>query len=149
MNQKREVMNIEDYREYCLSVKGATECMPFDEHTLVFKVMDKMFTFATLRPKNGRFWADMKCNPDKSEELIEQYEDIFWGPFSDKKHWITVYLEGDVPDKLIKELISHSVEEVLKKLPKTYPALLLLLKVEPDKITIHPKTHTRIKSSYI
>lgn len=70
-------MNIEDYREYCLSVKGATECMPFDEHTLVFKVMDKMFTFATLRPKNGRFWADMKCNPDKSEELIEQYEDIF------------------------------------------------------------------------
>ena len=50
-------MNIEDYREYCLSVKGATECMPFDEHTLVFKVMDKMFTFATLRPKNGRFWA--------------------------------------------------------------------------------------------
>ena len=47
MNQKREVMNIEDYREYCLSVKGATECMPFDEHTLVFKVMDKMFTFAT------------------------------------------------------------------------------------------------------
>ena len=48
MNQKREVMNIEDYREYCLSVKGATECMPFDEHTLVFKVMDKMFTFATF-----------------------------------------------------------------------------------------------------
>ena len=107
MNQKREVMNIEDYREYCLSVKGATECMPVDKHT-----------FATLRPKNGRFWADMKCNPDKSEELIEQYEDIFWGPFSDKKHWITVYLEGDVPDKLIKELISHSVEEVIKKLPK-------------------------------
>ena len=35
-------MNIEDYREYCLSVKGATECMPFDEHTLVFKVMDKI-----------------------------------------------------------------------------------------------------------
>lgn len=41
---KGETMNIEEYREYCLSVKGATECMPFDEHTLVFKVMDKMFT---------------------------------------------------------------------------------------------------------
>ena len=94
-------MNIEEYRDYCLSVKGATECMPFGENILVFKVMDKMFTFATLRPKNGNFWADMK-----------------WGPFSDKKHWITVYLEGDVPDKLIKELISHSVEEVIKKLSK-------------------------------
>ena len=111
-------MNIEEYRDYCLSVKGATECMPFGENILVFKIMDKMFTFATLRPKNGNFWADMKCAPDKAEELIEQYGDIFWGPFSDKKHWITVYLEGDVPDKLIKELISHSVEEVIKKLPK-------------------------------
>lgn len=111
-------MNIEEYRDYCLSVKGATECMPFGENVLVFKVMDKMFTFATLQPKNGRFWADMKCAPDKAEELIEQYRDIFWGPFSDKKHWITVYLEGDVPDKLIKELINHSVEEVIKKLSK-------------------------------
>ena len=111
-------MNIEEYRDYCLSVKGATEFMPFGENVLVFKVMDKMFTFATLQPKNGRFWADMKCAPDKAEELIEQYRDIFWGPFSDKKHWITVYLEGDVPDKLIKELINHSVEEVIKKLSK-------------------------------
>ena len=77
MNQKREVMNIEDYREYCLSVKGATECMPFDKHTLVFKVMDKMFSFATLRPKNGRFWADMKCNPDKSESSLSNMRTFF------------------------------------------------------------------------
>ena len=54
MNQKREVMNIEDYREYCLSVKGATECMPFDEHTLVFKVMDKMFTYVLKTEDSGR-----------------------------------------------------------------------------------------------
>ena len=45
-------MNIEELREYCLS-KGATECMPFDEDTLVFKVMGKMFTYTGLRPKNG------------------------------------------------------------------------------------------------
>ena len=53
-------MNIEELREYCLSVKGATECMPFDEDTLVFKVMGKMFTYTGLRPKNGEFWANMK-----------------------------------------------------------------------------------------
>lgn len=56
-------MNIEDYREYCLSVKEVIECMPFGEHTLVFKVMDKMFTFASLRPKDGRFWADILSFP--------------------------------------------------------------------------------------
>ena len=39
-------MNIEEYREYCLSIKGATESFPFGENTLVYKIMDKMFTFA-------------------------------------------------------------------------------------------------------
>lgn len=77
-----------------------------------------MFTLLHYDQRTEISWADMKCAPDKAEELIEQYGDIFWGPFSDKKHWITVYLEGDVPDKLIKELISHSVEEVIKKLSK-------------------------------
>ena len=39
-------MNIEEIREYCLSKKGVTEGFPFDETTLVFKVMDKMFVLA-------------------------------------------------------------------------------------------------------
>lgn len=110
-------MNIEEYREYCLTIKGATEGFPFDKHTLVYKVMEKMFTFATLNPKEGRFWASMKCDPLKSAELMERYNGIVFGAFSDKKYWINVYLESDVPDSLIKELISHSVEEVVKKLP--------------------------------
>ena len=111
-------MNIEELREYCLSVKGATECMPFDEDTLVFKVMGKMFTYTGLRPKNGEFWANMKCDPEKSTELMEKYNGIFFGHHSDKKYWISIYLESDLDDKLIKELIDHSVEEVIKKLPK-------------------------------
>ena len=76
-------MNIEEYREYCLSIKGVTESFPFDEHTLVYKIMDKMFTFAPLNPKGGRFWADTKCDTARSAELI-----------------------------------NHSIEEVVKKLPK-------------------------------
>ena len=49
---------------------------------------------------------------------MELYNGIAFGPFSDKKHWITIYQESDVPDSLIKELINHSIEEVIKKLPK-------------------------------
>ena len=111
-------MNIEEYREYCLSIKGATESFPLGENTLVYKIMDKMFTFAPLNPKDGQFWADTKCDSTKSTELMELYNGIAFGPFSDKKHWITIYLESDVPDSLIKELINHSIEEVIKKLPK-------------------------------
>lgn len=49
-------MNIENSRDYCLSVKGATEYFPFDEYILVFKIMEKMFTYLPLQPKEGRFW---------------------------------------------------------------------------------------------
>lgn len=114
----RSAMDIETFREYCLSVKGAEECLPFDDTTLVYKIMDKMFTYAPLRTRDGLFWANMKCDPAKSAELMEQYAGIYFGPHSDKKYWITVRLESDVPDALICKLILHTVDEVIRKLPK-------------------------------
>jgi len=110
-------MNIEELRDYCLSVKGASECLPFDEDTLVYKVMDKMFIYYSLTPKDGDFFVSMKCDPEKSVSLREQYNGIIQGYHMDKKHWISIYLESDVPNKVIEELINHSVEEVIKKLP--------------------------------
>ncbi|MDR0683017.1 MAG: MmcQ/YjbR family DNA-binding protein [Dysgonamonadaceae bacterium] len=111
-------MNIEELRMYCLSVKGAEECLPFDEDTLVYKVMGKMFAYFALTPGEGVFFVNMKCEPEKSAYLREHYNGITFGYHSNKKHWISVYIQSDVPDKLIKELINHSVEEVIKKLPK-------------------------------
>jgi predicted DNA-binding protein (MmcQ/YjbR family) len=111
-------MNIEELRTYCLSIKGAEECMPFDENTLVYKIMNKMFAYFSLVPKEGDFFVNMKCEPGKSAQLREYYEGITFGYHSNKKHWISVYIQSDVPDRLIEELIEHSVEEVIKKLPK-------------------------------
>ncbi|MDR2764572.1 MAG: MmcQ/YjbR family DNA-binding protein, partial [Tannerella sp.] len=105
-------MNIEELRTHCLSIKGAEECMPFDENTLVYKVMNKMFAYFSLAPKEGDFFVNMKCEPEKSVQLREYYEGITPGYHSDKKHWISVYIQSDVPDRLIEELIEHSVEEV-------------------------------------
>lgn len=112
-------MNIEDFRDYCLSVKGATESLPFMHHNeLVFKVMDKMFAFIALNPKDGIFIANLKCNPDHSIELRERYSGINPGHHPSTLLWNGVTLNSDVPDKMIEELILHSVEEVIKKLPK-------------------------------
>ena len=52
-------MNIEDFRDFCLSIKGATESFPFDDTTLVFNVMNKMFAYiglttGTLRRSTAR-----------------------------------------------------------------------------------------------
>lgn len=111
-------MNIEELREYCLSKKGALECLPFDDETLVYKVMDKMFAYFSLNPKRGDFFVNLKCDPERAIELREQYEGVEKGYHTTGKMWNSVYLQSDVSDSLIKELIDHSLDEVIKKLPK-------------------------------
>lgn len=111
-------MNVEELRECCMLVKGATECFPFDDTVLVFKVMEKMFAYLSLSPKGGVFSVNLKCDAERSAELREQYMGIMHGTHTKGLLWNSVAIESDVPDKLIRELIAHSAEEVIKKLPK-------------------------------
>lgn len=108
-------MDIETAREYCLSKKAAMECLPFDEYALVMKVMDKMFALIDLKSANK---LCLKCDPERALELRERYSAIEGARHFNKKYWNQVFLDGDVDDKLIKQLIDHSVEEVLKKFTK-------------------------------
>ncbi|MDR1652144.1 MAG: MmcQ/YjbR family DNA-binding protein [Prevotellaceae bacterium] len=112
-------MNIEELREICLSVKGVEECLPFDEDTPVYKVMGKMFAFYGLTPKDGEFLVTLKCDPEKSPELRERYRGITKGYYAgNNMKWNSVYLSRDVPDALIRELVIHSADEVIRALPK-------------------------------
>ncbi len=112
-------MNIEDFRIQCLRIKGATESTPFiDPDILVFKLMNKMFCMVSLDPKDGIFKADVKCDPDYTLELQNKYNGIGPGHVPSTLLWHRIILESDVPDELILKLIHHSVDEVIKKLPK-------------------------------
>lgn len=103
-----------------MAVEGATESTPFIDHNiLVFKIKGKMFCMASLEPKDGIFWADLKCNPERSAELREHYNGIGPGHVKTTFLWNRVILESDVPDSLVAELVNHSAGEVLKKLPKS------------------------------
>ena len=111
-------MNIEELRSHCLSVKGAVELLSRQKHDiLVCKVMEKIFVYIPLEPEDGIFKAYMKCNPDRSVELREKYNGINPDDFKTLM-WNWVTLDSDVPDDLIVELVKHSAEEVIKKLPK-------------------------------
>lgn len=111
-------MNIEEMREYCLSIKGSSESLPFIGHSvLVFKVMGKMFAYIDLKPKDWSFNVCLKCNPDKSIALREQFRGVTATAFNTLL-WNSVYLESDVSNQLIKELIDHSVDEVINKLTR-------------------------------
>ena len=111
-------MNIEELRDHCLSVKGAEECFPFDDTVLVFKIMGKMFAYIGLEPKDGCLRVNLKCDPLRTEELRDRYAGVARGVHTASNLWNAVEIESDVPDDLIHELIDHSVEEVLRKLPK-------------------------------
>ncbi|MFT3705465.1 MAG: MmcQ/YjbR family DNA-binding protein [Agriterribacter sp.] len=109
-------MNIELIREYCLSKPGAEESLPFGPDVVVFKVDDKIFLLLPLDTDQPQF--NVKCNPDKAEELREQYDCVKPGYHMNKKHWNTVVVDGSVSTKLLKEWIDHSYELVRKKKKK-------------------------------
>lgn len=109
-------MDIETFREYCLAKKGVTEEFPFDEATLVFKVMGKIFALTNI--EQGDFSINLKCEPEKVILLREQYEAVHPGYHMNKKHWNTVYVQRDASDKLLKEWIDESYCLVVAGLPQ-------------------------------
>ncbi|WP_299617472.1 MmcQ/YjbR family DNA-binding protein [uncultured Tenacibaculum sp.] len=112
-------MHIEQLREYCICRKGITEEFPFDDVTLVFKVMGKMFALVGLNHwEKGEEKINLKCDPDKSEELRGEYEGINPGFHMNKKHWNTITINQGVPDDLVFELIDHSYDLVVKGLTR-------------------------------
>ncbi len=110
-------MNIEEFRDYCLQKKGVTEELPFDETTLVYKVLGKMFA---LTDTDDEFKIALKCDPEKVIDLREQFpETVLPGYHFNKKHWNTVVIDGTIPEKLLYEWIDDSYILVVSKLPKT------------------------------
>lgn len=105
-------MNIEELREFCLSLPEASEDFPFDETTLVFKVKGKMFALTDLV---GSLSVNVKCDPELALELREQYPAVKPGYHMNKKHWNTVEIDGSVSDALLREWITMSYTLVRKK----------------------------------
>lgn len=110
-------MNIETLRDYCLGKRGVTESFPFDEDTLVFKVMGKMFLLVSLGHHPLMF--NVKCEPEVAVELRERFPDAVYGAFHmNKTHWNSVETESNVPEAELYEMIDRSYNLVVKGLPK-------------------------------
>ena len=108
-------MNVEELREYCLSLKGTTECLPFDDVTLVLKVQGKMFALIPLG--NAETSISLKCDPELAITLREEYEAVIPAYHFNKKHWNTVSLDSRITRNLICEWIDHSYQLVVSGLP--------------------------------
>ena len=110
-------MNVDTFREYCLSKPGAAEDSPFGPEHLVFKVGGKMFALLALEEVPAT--ANLKCDPDLALELRDRYEEVRAGYHMNKKHWNTVQISGGgIPGPELTKMIDHSYELVRKSLPK-------------------------------
>ena len=107
-------MNIEDVREYCLAKKAASESFPFDNTVLAFKVMDRMFAVLWLTDPDKLV---LKCDPEYAEELREQYDAIEPAWHFNKRYWNQLRM-SHISGELLRHLIDHSYDEVVKKFPK-------------------------------
>jgi predicted DNA-binding protein (MmcQ/YjbR family) len=116
------IMDIISFREYCLSKKGVEETLPFGPDTLVFKVLGKMFALTGLDEE--AFRINLKCDPERAQQLREEYDEVRPGYHMNKKHWNTVCCEGSLSEELLCELIDHSYDLVVSKLPKKDRELL-------------------------
>lgn len=108
-------MNIEEFRDYCISKKGVTEEFPFDKNTLVFKVMGKMFALTDVESFE---FINLKSDPEVAVELREKYEGVKPGYHMSKSHWNSVYTNSDVSDKMMKQFIDVSYGLIVNSLTK-------------------------------
>jgi len=108
-------MYIDEFRDYCLAKPGVTEDTPFGPDTLVMKVMNKVFAITGIVEYE---FINLKCDPERAVELREEFDGIRPGWHMNKVHWNSVFTDGSVPEKLMRELIDHSYELIAASLPK-------------------------------
>ncbi len=111
-------MNVEDFREYCLSLPGARENFPWtdpkSQNLMTFTVGGKWFCLLDLDNK----FCNIKCAPDLVAPLQDEYEGIIPAWHMNKKHWITLKLDSDVLAPKVRELVRRAYDLIVAALPK-------------------------------
>ncbi len=112
-------MNIESYRDFCLSLTFVTEKMPFDAKVLVFRKGEKMFALVDI---DSSEFINLKCEPIKAVELIAQYEEVRPGYHMNKKNRNSIYTDGNITPQKFEQwtidsykLVYHSLTKKLQK----------------------------------
>lgn len=111
-------MNIEEFRDFCLSLPEVSEATPFEKFTkgrftiLVFYVNGHMFCYFNIDDFST---VTIKCPTEMIEELKERYV-AAGAPFNgNKHHWISIRMQSDIDDSLLKELVKESYLLVKRK----------------------------------
>jgi predicted DNA-binding protein (MmcQ/YjbR family) len=105
----------QELRALCLSFNAAVEEFPFNPDTSVFKVLGKLFALTNLdaRPLT----VNLKCDPEDAVRLRAEHDAVAPGWHMNKRHWNTVTV-GELPDRMVRELVEDSYDLVVAGLPR-------------------------------
>lgn len=110
------MLDLQHIRDYCSSKRGVSESFPFDFQTLTIRVGDKIFLLTDIN--TDVLSLNLKCDPFLALDLRSRYRQVTPGYHMNKKHWNTVVIDGEIPDKEILMMIDHSYELVFSGLKK-------------------------------
>ncbi len=115
------MLSLADLHARLAAKLAAVRESPFGPGVLTFKIGGKMFAIC---PETGEASLTLKVDPFLSELMREQYRAITPGYHTDKRHWITIRQDADLPDAEIERLIDHAYDLVRAKLTKAVKATL-------------------------
>lgn len=101
------MVSIEWAHASCAGMSGAELSYPFGNDTSVYKVTGKMFAAIGTAGRDIDC-ITLKCAPERAEILVGEHAHITPGYHMNKRHWITVDLDGSVPRPLVEDLIDDS-----------------------------------------
>lgn len=116
-------MDIEQVRDFTLSLLGVTEDQPFGDDVITYRIEGKIFLCLSLGAgqndmRDSEPCLALKLTPERNEELREQYSSVTPAWHWNKKHWSDVYYE-QLEERLVKIMIRESYDLVVSKLPKS------------------------------
>ena len=116
-------MRYEWLDEYLLSLPGAEKDYKPEWSWFRYMVRGKLFAAVCSpgpehRTYGGHDLVNLKCDPAEAELLRARYPDILPGFYTDKRNWIACFLDGGLPDKVLRDLCAGSHRLILEKLPK-------------------------------
>lgn len=107
----------------CAEFSGAAEEYPFGDGVAVFKVGGRIFALVALDANPGS--VSLKCDPGLALEWRARYPAVRPGYHLNKRHWNTVEFDGSVDADELREMIDHSYDLVVRRLPRVIRDRLL------------------------
>lgn len=117
-------MKYEWLDEYFLSKKFVEKDFKAEWSATRYMIRGKMFAMQG-GDKEGKAIITLKLEPSYGESLRAQFKDIIPGYYMNKVHWNSMYLAGDTPDEVLRDMADQSYRLIFESLSKKVQKELL------------------------